>query len=268
MDAGQYGHGRDERVDPPQRSQDGRPPKMAEVVAHRLTTELIRDDVPAGTRLANERVMLLKSGVSRGTLREALRLLETRGVIYLKQGPGGGPVVRRPQPDDMAEALSLLLEFEGCSLAEVIDTRAILEPVASRRAAERVTGSQVDRLVHTVEAIRAAPTDREVFFSESQAFHRIVGELSGDRPLRICNRALHAIANAAVRDVPFEEARIQAVANDHEAVLRAIGEGDGPAAATAMEKHVRRSSEYWGRFLDLDSSPVRWLRLHDLRSPG
>src|SRR5207248_1815276 len=87
-------------------------------------------------------------GVGRTTLREALRLLETRGVLTIRAGPKGGPVVRRPSAEDFGDALALILQFEGASLSDVIEARNALEPMLARLAAPRIDADQavIDRL--------------------------------------------------------------------------------------------------------------------------
>src|ERR1700728_4543760 len=86
--------------------------KASELIARDLASYIVDQDLPEGTALPPEREMVASFGVGRNTLREALRILETRGVITIRSGPGGGPVVRRPRPSDLGEAMTLILQFE------------------------------------------------------------------------------------------------------------------------------------------------------------
>src|SRR6476620_12570986 len=90
-----------------------RPQKTALLVARRIVGDIRRNGHVAGDRLPPEVSMLEKYRVGRGTLRESLRFLELQGVITLKPGPGGGPVVQKPDASNLATTLLLLLQFEN-----------------------------------------------------------------------------------------------------------------------------------------------------------
>src|SRR5579863_4724994 len=83
-------------------------PKTATIVARRIVRDIDRLSLEAGDKLPPERVMLEEYQVGRGTLRESLRFLELQGIISLKPGPGGGPVVERPEATSLATSLMLL----------------------------------------------------------------------------------------------------------------------------------------------------------------
>src|ERR1700722_19133957 len=112
--------------------------KTSELIARDLASYIVDQELPEGTALPPERGMVASFGVGRNTLREALRILESRGVITIRSGPGGGPVVRRPRPSDLGEALTLILQFESATFREVMDARAWLEPIVTRSAARSI----------------------------------------------------------------------------------------------------------------------------------
>ena len=108
--------------------------KRSEVIARELSQYIVDSGLTPGTMLPREREMLEQLGVGRTTLREALRILEIRGLLTIRSGPGGGPVVRTPQPSDLTEALTLILQFQRATMLEVLDARIWLEPIAARMA--------------------------------------------------------------------------------------------------------------------------------------
>src|SRR5437762_10728735 len=112
-----------------------RSPKTSEVIARNLATRIAEGGLAPGSRLPVEREMVETLGVGRTTLREALRLLETRGVLTIRPGPRGGPAVRRPRPADLGAALTLILQFEQASLADIMEAREALRPMVARLAA-------------------------------------------------------------------------------------------------------------------------------------
>src|SRR6516165_2243914 len=88
-----------------------RPPKAAMLVAQRILRDALRSGLRTSDLLEPERTMLEKYQTGRGTLREALRLLEFQGVISLKPGPGGGPILLNPAASHLAGTLQLLMRI-------------------------------------------------------------------------------------------------------------------------------------------------------------
>ena len=237
-----------------------RSPKTSERVARELVNHIVENDLAEGTKLPNERQLVDVFEVGRTTLREALRLLETRGVITIRPGPGGGPVVRRPRPDDLRESLTLILQFSGASLTDVIEARAALEPMMAKLAAERVTEEQLGRLRGTVDRMRGALDDHEVFSEENQLFHSTIAEATGSTVLWVFNETLKSIADGGIVGVEYTARRRQAVAEAHEKVIEALASGDPGAAENAMHDHLGEAGDYWRRkYPGLSSRNVRWV---------
>lgn len=199
-------------------------------------------------------------GVGRTTLREALRLLETRGVITIRSGPRGGPVVRRPQPSDFSEALTLILQFEGASLKDVIEAREALEPTVARLAAERITKAQLAVLQESVDAILADLDDHEAFQRENERFHTTVAQAAGSVVLQVFNETLKSIADGGVVGVRYTPKRREAVAQAHQRIVDALAAHDADASASTMQIHLDEANGYWQRkYPDLVARPLRWV---------
>jgi GntR family transcriptional repressor for pyruvate dehydrogenase complex len=200
-------------------------------------------------------------GVGRSTLREALLLLETRGVITVKSGPGGGPVVRRPRPTDLSEALSLILHFEGSSLRDVLEARTALEPMLTQLATSRMTDLQLEELQITIDEMRANLDSQDIFVEQNERFHALIAHNSGNVVLAAFAATLGSIADGIRLGVRYVPARRKAVAAAHQRIVNAMRVCDATAAASAMEDHIDEAGRFWKRkYPDLVERTVRWTR--------
>lgn len=234
--------------------------KTSELIARDLVNYIVAKKLPPGSMLPTEKEMVESFGVGRTTLREALRLLETRGVITIRSGPRGGPVVRRPDPADLSEALTLILQFEGASLADVVDARQAIEPMVARLAASRITDDQLDELQRTVDAIISEPGRHDVFQIENQRFHSLIASASGSAVLHVFNEAVKTIADGVIVGVDYTPNRRKAVALAHQRIIDALRKRDATGAEKMMQLHIDEAAGYWNRhFSDLVSQPVQWV---------
>jgi len=235
--------------------------KTSERIARDIAAYIVDANLPEGARLPREKEMLEMLGVGRMTLREALRLLETQGVIDIRSGPQGGPVVRRPQPEDLAGSLTLLLQFHAASLADVMLARQALEPMVARLAAEHVTDEQLVLLQETVDLMRHGTGSQEVFRRENERFHQIVAEASGSVTLRVFSDTLKNIASGEEFGIEYRPDHHAAVAKAHERIVAALRKHRPRDAEKAMADHLEEAATYWQRrYPDLWARPVRWIQ--------
>jgi GntR family transcriptional regulator, transcriptional repressor for pyruvate dehydrogenase complex len=236
-----------------------RQPKTSERIARDIASHIVDNKLEPGTMLPTERDMIENMGVGRTTLREALRLLETRGVITIKSGPRGGPVVRRPRASDLSEALTLILEFEQSSLGDVFEARVALEPTLARLAAARVTDDDVEVLQASVDAMMGDLVNHDVFLDENQRFHSLIADIAGNVVLGVFTETLKTVADGALAGVRYTPNRRRAVAAAHQGIVDALRLRDSNAADAAMTRHLDEAGRYWTRkYGELVSDPVRW----------
>lgn len=234
--------------------------KASEVLAHELAAHIVDAKLAPGTSLPTERLMLEQLGVGRTTLREALRLLETRGVLTIRSGPGGGPVVRRPQLKDLGESISLMLQFAGASLVDVIEARVWLESAIARAAADRITAQQVSELRAINRDMAERGLEDELRFAlRNEDFHRLIAQASDNLVLSIFLAALQSIADGRAAGVHYDRAFRAASVDDHELLITALADGDGERADAAARRHVTVATLHWKReHADVATRPVRW----------
>ena len=230
------------------------------MLARDIVNYIVEERLAEGTRLPPERQMVAETGRARSTLREALRLLETRGVVDIRQGIAGGPVVRHPGAADLGEALTLVFLFEGASILDVIEARQEMEVLAVSRAIRTITAGQMDEMQATIAAQRDAPEIRDAFLAQSRRFHSIVNEASGSSVIRVLNEALQATLHMAIGAVEYSLDRRQRVIAAHQSILDALRAGDLEAACEAMKLHVQELGVYCSEVAGpLARQPMRWL---------
>ncbi|MFD0688623.1 alpha/beta hydrolase fold domain-containing protein [Actinomadura fibrosa] len=236
-----------------------RPKKTAELLAQRIVADIDRRGNTVGDRLPPEREMLLAYGVGRGTLREALRFLELQGVISLKPGPGGGPVVQRPDAGNLAAALTLLLQFSGAPFRTIAEARSGLEPMMARLAAERMSPGHLTDLRSSVDVMGANLADQAVFLEENKRFHDVIAHGSGNALFGHMVDALLGILDGSAIGIDYPEARRSAVHRAHLRIYEAIASRDPAASAGAMTLHIDEYIRYAERkFPEVLAAPIVW----------
>ena len=109
--------------------------KTSEVVAFAVVRDIVEHGLHSGDRLPLEAEMVEQYGVSRESLREALRLLEAQGIVSIRRGPGGGPVVGRASSMNLARTMTLYFQLAGATYEELLEAWRMLEPLAAELAA-------------------------------------------------------------------------------------------------------------------------------------
>ena len=124
--------------------QDSR--KIHEQVADEFRRRIVTGELEVGERLPSEEELTQKFGIARTTLREALRVLESQGLIEIRRGRGGGPVVTEPNLEHAATALAISLQMQGTTLRDLDEARSTMEAHAARRLAETHRTEDIEAL--------------------------------------------------------------------------------------------------------------------------
>ncbi len=136
-----------------------------------------------GETFATEAELLQQFDVSRPTLREGIRILESQGVLEQRPGPGGGLVLRRPSLDLLAHSLSVYLRFNDVPFVTVLQAREVIEPALAAEAAEEGTDDDFREMEESIERMKAQGEDQAAFIAENRVFHGIVARASGNKVL-------------------------------------------------------------------------------------
>jgi GntR family transcriptional regulator, transcriptional repressor for pyruvate dehydrogenase complex len=169
-----------------------RSPKTAELVARTLRRMVVDGQLKDGDYLPNEGELMQHFGVSRPTLREAVRVLESDRLVEVRRGSRTGARVRVPGPEIVARPAGLLLEISGVTIADVITARSAIEPMAARLLAAQTDPRVYDELESIVAEVPDA-FEADQLAEVSARFHRRMVELSGNATLGVIAGMLNEI---------------------------------------------------------------------------
>ncbi len=216
--------------------------KTGEVVAAGIRRRIANGELQVGDRLASEEELTEHLGVARTTLREALRILESQGLIAIKRGRGGGPVVTMPDLDRLAEPLAVVLQLRGTTTTDLDAARAIIEPNMAAWLAARHTDDDLAALASAAhEAQIAADADDQTQFGRAAALvHETLLLRSGNNTLSVLSQVLHRIVldryvGAASGS---SQALMQRAARSYAKLVRLISNGEANAARTHWEQQM------------------------------
>jgi DNA-binding FadR family transcriptional regulator len=158
--------------------------KVSHLLAADLRRQIVNGQLAADQQLPSEADLTARLQISRDTLREALRILESQQLVEIKRGRGGGAVVRRPGLESVGRYVALLLQLRKTTLAHLEEVRSVIEPPAAEQAVIQAKDDDLDRLVDLHHAVRAT-SDPLSFVTAMSAFDQAVIELSGNQTLAV-----------------------------------------------------------------------------------
>lgn len=215
--------------------------KAYEQVADQLRDLILSGEIPPGHRLPTEADLRAQFGVSRATVREALRVLSAQSLIRTTKGPAGGSFVITPSADYISEFLtsniSLLSRTEGVSLDEFLEVRELLEVPAARLAARRRDDDLEARLAAAIPEHPQQLGNVEQF-AYNRDFHSVVVQASQNRLLAIAAQPLFIAMQTNLDRSKLGRPFHRQINEDHRKITAAIVAGDEEAAATEMQKHL------------------------------
>ncbi len=210
-------------------------------VAEQLMTLILEGEMKVGDRLPVEAEFASMFGVSRSTMREALRILSSRNLVVTTRGVGGGSFVAEPDPDHVAGYLEasfgLLSSSDAITVEDLLEVRESLEVPAAKLAAERRTDE------HLAELRSCLIGNRDGYrighrFEGNARFHTTVLEASGNLLLSVVARPVFSLLRTRFLRDQAPEQFWKHVAHDHQEILRFLELGDAESAGDAMQEHL------------------------------
>ena len=210
--------------------------KLSEAIAGELVRDIVASGMQIGDHLAPEATMLVQYGVGRESLREALRLLESQGLITIKRGPGGGPVVAGVDPLYLARTASLFFHVGGATYDEVLEAWQVLEPALVARIARRPGRADVGRMLGPYLYPDGDGSGAQQ--ARDTGFHAAVAQLSGSRVMILLLQALGHMLVDHVAEALEDVEDWESVEREHAEIAEAILSGRPVKAQRLMERHI------------------------------
>lgn len=210
----------------------------AQQVAQDLLARIAESNIENNQTFATEAELLEQFDVSRPTLREGIRILESQGVLMRRPGPGGGLVIQRPSLDSLAHSLSVYLRFNDVPFVAVLKAREVIEPALAAEAALRGSEDDFRAMAESIARMEPHGEDQAAFIAENRVFHSIVARASGNQVLETFWGMISLLAHGEHHGVRYTFGNRQHVIAAHQRILDACRQRDARAAAAAMAEHV------------------------------
>lgn len=209
-------------------------------IAAQVRTELAEGRLRIGARLPAERVLAEEFGVSRNTLREALRSLEHAGLIRLQKGASGGAFIRESSGDAIVTGMLDMYHLGGIQPAQLTEARIWFESIAIRAACERATAADIDALNANIDAAEQARRDGD--FAARAAihldFHRILARASGNPIMVVVMEGVLDVLALFVQSIGNYDNAF--VFPSRRRFMKHLAARDGDAAVAEMEACLKR----------------------------
>jgi GntR family transcriptional repressor for pyruvate dehydrogenase complex len=209
--------------------------RLADFVMTQLKEAIFQGQYQPGERLPSENKLVEIFGISRTVVREAIRNLETSGMVRIKRGPMGGAFVLPMSHESVTPIVRDALRLAKAKVADIMEVRLDIEPVVATLAARRRTEKDIEVLSQELEAVPEAPGDAYVAWNVR--FHRLVARASHNPMYEILVNILLDFTEELVLKIKPPELVVHDTVS-HPAVFEKIKKGDAEGAGRLYRKHL------------------------------
>jgi GntR family transcriptional repressor for pyruvate dehydrogenase complex len=221
-------------------------------VVDQIQDAILQGTLNPGDKLPPERELTEMFGASRGTLREALRILEQKGLITIKTGVAGGAVVNALSTDQMSESLDLLIRYQKVSLKDLAEFREGVEGMVAGLAAERAKAEDIAQLEGILERAKThlehGISHWDEFIEADNRIHLMLAHIAG-------NPIYESVLTIVYRNItlyfgkflPKEESLMKENCQDLVEIVAAVKSGQAAKAGLLVQNHVYRFNQLMER---------------------
>ena len=206
-------------------------------IVSQIERAIFAAELRTGDRLQSERELAEQFGVSRITVRDALRVLEARGLIHVKVGAMGGAFVADANTDRVAESISTYIRLKRMTLSELAEARTVVEAATASLAAQRADAGAVSRLQQSVDAARTLLREPITHADASMDFHVELARAAGNEVLYATVEAYRELLVPSIRDLRDQKSG-RATQKAHEELVEAVRRHDPEGAREIMLAHL------------------------------
>ena len=213
--------------------------KSYQALADHLRERILSGHIPEGSPLPNERELGDSTGLSRGSVREALRMLEVEGLLSIKPGRNGGSTIRLPDTGGVSRTLGAYVRGQQISFDSVMEAREALEPALASLAAAHRTQEDMAAIAKATRELSIAGDDNARFIAANNQWHWAVAQASQNPLLIAVVAALSDLLHRSNVEAFVSLDVRRAVIRAHAGIEDAIRAGDADAAHRRMARHVK-----------------------------
>ncbi|MGJ9402101.1 FadR/GntR family transcriptional regulator [Arthrobacter sp. KK5.5] len=233
------------------------PVRTYERVVEQIESAITSGAVRPGEHLPSERELMVQFSVSRPTIREALRVLQSMGLVESRPGGRGGPVVLEPSPASLTRSFATMVRLDSLSMTELVQFRLVLDSSACRLASTLHTPEQLEQMRSCIERMEAeVGKDAAEFARADIDFHLAVWEASGNALLAMCGRAVAgailALITQQLQDSGAPERTEAESAALDRGIFDAIASGDSGEAGRRARRAIY---DRYASMLPTDDAP-------------
>ena len=212
--------------------------KVYEQIAQQIQRLICEGFLKPGDKLPPERELAELFHVSRGSLRDAVRALEVTGLVEPRQGEG--TVVRAPSADSLINPLTTVLLRQRVFVSELLEFRAMIEPVLARRAAKHATAKDIEQLQEILRRQQEKVERGELAVEEDTEFHNTIAQAARNSVvLNVLDAFMDLLRESREKSLQVE-GRLQKSLEGHRQIFHAIQRHDPVGAENAMRRHIER----------------------------
>lgn len=234
-------------------------PRAFHPIVQQIRDDILRGRRKPGDRLPPEQTLAEQFRVSRAGVREAVRVLESQGLVRVRHGYAGGVFVADVDLAPVLGALETSLQRGQLQVNEVYEARALFEPALARLAVDRGDTTIIEQLEENVRRTKAMLGAGSDVFASNLEFHAILARAAGNRVLALVMQALLELLQWLDREYPTNRSISRRAVDEHSQLVGAIRAKDAARAQQVMVKHLR---DLEGSFASIQK------QMHVLRSDG
>jgi DNA-binding FadR family transcriptional regulator len=227
-----------------------KPPKLADIVARDLRARIVRGALRQGDQLPTLDRLARRFGVSLAVVREALRILETEGLLEIRRGAKGGVAVKAPTLDVVSRSVGVFLQHQKVTLEDLLNARLGMEPFAAGRLAARPTPAVIAALEALIAEGERSLDDPLAFAQIAAAFHQAVVALAGNKTLSVVHAAIVNIVEAELTSLPDRgkssastESQRRKSLNSYRRLTNLVKAADVPGAERHWARHLENQAK-------------------------